>query len=346
LAATLRSENTEYVGFSIDASVHYDPPFTACVVAVSKPNGGRVAFHELIDNVLRGESALRLPEDDDAFHAWLLTRAIGRARGAIALDMLDSLEGQRFMLDPKEAPREGDDREVETLLLGALRKVRRLDPQHMGYVPLDAAGVSLVEGIRYEDLDYSMNRLKDQGLIDHFAMGWDDHNWLTRITEEGLQALERSEQQQRVLAGARAVSAVLDGGASSVEASIMEYFVAHEFSLAQIDDLRSAVDGALSGSGLKPYYADSEVRQGHIFMDKILPMIKGTRFGIYEISNPERPNVFLELGAGLAFGKPCIIVCRGGTEIPADLEGLDRIEYHSYADLTAQLHEKLQPYVK
>lgn len=133
--------------------------------------------------------------------------------------------------------------------------------------------------------------------------------------------------------------------AARVEAPIddasQHYFVAHEFSAEKRDDLRGAIEQALADSGLTPYYADVELRQGHIFMDKILPKIRHTRFGIYDISNPKKANVFLELGAAIATGKPYFIVCKTDTEIPADLQGLDRIEYQSYSDLTKQLKAKI-----
>jgi hypothetical protein len=120
-----------------------------------------------------------------------------------------------------------------------------------------------------------------------------------------------------------------------------EYFVAHEFSAEKRDDLRRAIEKALAGSGLRPYYADNEVREGHIFKDKILPKIHATRFGIYDLSNPEKPNVFMELGAAIGMGKPYFIICRQGTDLPSDVLGLDRIEYESYAHLTKELKAKI-----
>lgn len=133
--------------------------------------------------------------------------------------------------------------------------------------------------------------------------------------------------------------------AAGLEAPIddasQHYFVAHEFSREKKDDLRKAIEEGLADSGLTPYYADADLRQGHIFVDKILPKIRHTRFGIYDISNPNKANVFLELGAAIAIGKPYFIVCWRGTEIPADLQGLDRIEYQSYSDLTDQLKAKI-----
>jgi len=131
------------------------------------------------------------------------------------------------------------------------------------------------------------------------------------------------------------------GTGAPLDDASQHYFVAHEFSVEKKDDLRRAMEEALADLGLTPYYADAEVRQGHIFMDKILPKIRHTRFGIYDISNPEKPNVFLELGAAIAMGKPYFIICRTGTEIPADLQGLDRIEYQSYSELAEQLRAKI-----
>ena len=46
------------------------------------------------------------------------------------------------------------------------------------------------------------------------------------------------------------------------------YFVAHEFSKQETDDLRDAVEKAFKGTGLRAYYADIEVRSGHISLTK------------------------------------------------------------------------------
>jgi hypothetical protein len=120
------------------------------------------------------------------------------------------------------------------------------------------------------------------------------------------------------------------------------YFVAHEFSAGQLDDLRKAVQDALRDTGLEPYFADKEIIEGQIFLNKILPKIGQSRFGIYDISNPAKPNVFIELGAALALGCRYYIIVREGVEIPSDLQGLDRIQYHSFEHLKAQLREKIK----
>ena len=120
-----------------------------------------------------------------------------------------------------------------------------------------------------------------------------------------------------------------------------QVFVGHEFASDTMNHLRQAVNSALKGSGLVSYYADKElVPNAQIFLDKILPVIHQSAFGIYDISNPEKQNVFLELGAGLALRRTCIIICKRGTNIPSNLQGLDRIEYQSFDDLSAQLRAK------
>ena len=81
--------------------------------------------------------------------------------------------------------------------------------------------------------------------------------------------------------------------------------------------------------GLKAYYADLEMRQSHI-LDKIRDMILKTQFGIFDISNPKKPNVFLELGLAIGAEQPFYIICGssgqfvGGCEpvrawVPVDL---------------------------
>jgi len=62
-----------------------------------------------------------------------------------------------------------------------------------------------------------------------------------------------------------------------------EFFVAHAYTEDK-EDLRSAIQTALCGhfDGIRPYYADNEVRSG----------------GIYDIST-RNPNVLLELGAAM-----------------------------------------------
>jgi hypothetical protein len=326
----------DYLGFRIEARFGQEPGRFLCVVFVRPPDGGHIGFLEAVDSVLHDVPTAGLPKGRDEFSQWLLARGKSRARAAIAVDELASLDQQTYFYDPETLPQSRQDSEIQRVILNAFRRIRRLDPQHFGHVPLDGAGVCLLRNIRKDEFDYNLQRLQDRGWVEAWGMGWDEHNYNATITELGLQSLELMEQSA---SGAASSPSRAENSEDS-----MEYFVAHEFTPNQVDDLRGAIAVALSGSGLTSYYADNELRQGHIFRDKILEKIRVSRFGIYEISNPNKPNVFLELGAGLALGKPCIIICRQGTQVPADLQGLDRIEYQSYLDLTNQLREKLRPY--
>lgn len=119
-----------------------------------------------------------------------------------------------------------------------------------------------------------------------------------------------------------------------------DYFVAHQFSNEERDDLREAIEKAFKRCGFNAYYADAEVRQTHI-LEKIKDSILRTLFGIYDITNTKKPNVFIELGIAMAAGKPFYIICKKGTEIPADLQGLDRIEYKSYKNLTKEIKSNI-----
>jgi hypothetical protein len=119
------------------------------------------------------------------------------------------------------------------------------------------------------------------------------------------------------------------------------YFVAHEFSERKRDDLRSAIEEAFRKSGLKAYYADKEIRQKHI-LEKIEERIRTTQFGIYDVTNGN-PNVCLELGIARGWEKPYYIILEKGSGLPADLQGLDRIEYKSYKHLTEELKRKVVP---
>ncbi len=118
------------------------------------------------------------------------------------------------------------------------------------------------------------------------------------------------------------------------------YFVAHEFTSKHRDDLREAIDQAFKGTGLNACYGDLEFRSGEHILKKIEDRILATQFGIYDITN-ENPNVYLELGLAKGAGKTLYIICKKGTKIRADLQGLDRIEYENCENLTDEIKKKI-----
>ncbi len=122
-----------------------------------------------------------------------------------------------------------------------------------------------------------------------------------------------------------------------------QVFIGHEYTRAAIDDLREAIKRAFKRLRIyTTWYTDDELWNGQIFADKIIPQIKNSVFGIYDISNPEAANVFLELGAAVAVGRPYVIICKTGTEIPSNLDGLDSTHYQSFKHLEDELVKKIK----
>ncbi len=119
-------------------------------------------------------------------------------------------------------------------------------------------------------------------------------------------------------------------------------FIAHEFTTKIREALRGALKRAFEGTGFIPVYADDDVGQRHI-LDKIKTMIDESEFVIFDISNPAKPNVFLELGYSMSMGKRCYLICQTGTSIVSDLAGIDRIEYESYEKLVDLIKSIIVP---
>lgn len=121
------------------------------------------------------------------------------------------------------------------------------------------------------------------------------------------------------------------------------YFVAHEFTKEKIDDLRGAIEHGLTGLELIPYYADAEVRHGSHILEKIWGRIIEAEFAIFDVSNPTKPNVFIELGIAIALKKRWYIICEEEVELPADIRGYDTIFYKSYKELAELIRDKILP---
>jgi len=126
------------------------------------------------------------------------------------------------------------------------------------------------------------------------------------------------------------------------------FFVGHRFSEKKKDDMRPHIDNAILSfdKHCVPYYADSDMAGD--FFCKICKKIQTTRFGIYDISIEHNdkccspnPNVMLELGLSLAFGKKTIVIMEDGQKPPSDLTRTDIVFYHSYKDLEDKLKEKI-----
>ena len=136
-------------------------------------------------------------------------------------------------------------------------------------------------------------------------------------------------------AGAPVVAPVLPTPARSAK----QIFVAYSYKLYPADDYRRVYRELAKAFNVEYVFADEKITNLHI-LQKIVNYIRSSRFGIYDISG-WNPNVTLELG--LAFGmneKAYIAIDPTKTdveEVPADLRGIDRIQYTSYTEMQTGL---------
>ena len=105
-----------------------------------------------------------------------------------------------------------------------------------------------------------------------------------------------------------------------------------------IDDpeLIQAIQVAFEGSGLTPIHGGEALKKGNSFLHRI-DQIKRARFGIYDLSNSEKIDAFLELGAACALGKKIFILCKKGTALPETIKSFDRMEYEDFPSLTQKI---------
>jgi hypothetical protein len=116
-----------------------------------------------------------------------------------------------------------------------------------------------------------------------------------------------------------------------------EYFIS---SGIEESDLIRAIKNAFEGSGLSPILDMETSRKGVPFHQRI-NQIKRSRFGIYNLSTPEKTDTLLELGAALGMGKEVIIIYKKGSPLPEMMKQLKRIEYEDVSDLTEKLRKKV-----
>lgn len=120
----------------------------------------------------------------------------------------------------------------------------------------------------------------------------------------------------------------------SIEVSLKgEYFIS---SAIVETDLIQAIEKVFEGSELNLLRGTG----GEPFHQRI-DQIKRAKFGIYDLSTPEKANTLLELGAALAMGKEAIVIYKKGFPLPESVMSLKRIEYEDVSDLTEKLKKKI-----
>jgi nucleoside 2-deoxyribosyltransferase len=118
-----------------------------------------------------------------------------------------------------------------------------------------------------------------------------------------------------------------------------EYLIS---SAIQESDLIQAIQSAFEESGLTPI-PDMENSRKRESLQQRIDQIKRARFGIYDLSAPEKTDTYLELGAALALGKEVIIIYKKGFSLPEMMKRLNRIEYENLSDLAEKLEKIVHP---
>lgn len=122
-----------------------------------------------------------------------------------------------------------------------------------------------------------------------------------------------------------------------------QVFVAYSYKLYPKADYRKVFQELASAFQVQFVFADEKITNLHI-LQKIANYIRESRFGIYDISG-WNPNVTLELGLAFGLSERAFIAIDPSktdvSEVPADLRGIDRIQYGSYSELQAGVERLL-----
>jgi hypothetical protein len=120
-------------------------------------------------------------------------------------------------------------------------------------------------------------------------------------------------------------------------------FVACPYTLFPIDDYKAVFSNVRKAfPGVKFVFADEEITNMHI-MEKIKNYILDSEFSLFDVTG-WNANVTLELGMAVGLRKEYYILLNtdGNTDAPADIRGLDRVQYTSNTELEAKLTVLLQ----
>jgi len=100
-------------------------------------------------------------------------------------------------------------------------------------------------------------------------------------------------------------------------------------------ELIRAIESAFEGTGLSALYGKE------VPFDRRIDQIKRCPLGIYDVTEPDRVEVFLELGAALALGKKVFVLRKRGAFLPEVLKPINRIEYEDFPSLTEKLRKEM-----
>lgn len=122
-----------------------------------------------------------------------------------------------------------------------------------------------------------------------------------------------------------------------------QVFVAYPYTIYDKADYRRPFNDLAKALNVTFVFADEKITTLHI-LQKIADYIRSSRFGIYDISG-WNANVTLELGLAYGLNEKAYIISNPkqhqAGEVPADLRGIDRIQYTSFSELQTGLEKIL-----
>lgn len=122
-----------------------------------------------------------------------------------------------------------------------------------------------------------------------------------------------------------------------------QVFVAYPYTLYDTSDYRRPFKDLAKAFNVQFVFADEKITTLHI-LQKIADYIRSSRCGIYDISG-WNANVTLELGLAYGLNEKAYILANPKQhsvgEVPADLRGLDRLQYQSFSELQTAVEKVL-----
>lgn len=116
-----------------------------------------------------------------------------------------------------------------------------------------------------------------------------------------------------------------------------EYFI----SSGIIDpEMRRAIELAFEGSGLTSVCGGDTPRERES-LDHRIDQIRRARFGIYDLSLPQKEEVLFELGIALGMGKEVTIIYQKGSRFSEMMRKFPKIEYENLPELTGKLKRRM-----
>lgn len=150
-------------------------------------------------------------------------------------------------------------------------------------------------------------------------------------------AVQQPRQRQRAISTGRI------GGRRAVAPwpDPRKIFVAYPYDFPEAD-YRRPFNDLSKAFNVRFEFADEQITSQHL-LNKVTKMILTSRFSLFDITS-WNPNVTLELGVAVGQRRPYYLLFNPShhqPDAPADLAGLDRIQYGSYFELESGLTKLL-----